>query len=59
MKKKKTITYTLSFGGKQIETLTEKQRDRIAQRLSETMSIYYTAHLMNIRSLKIQTKSNA
>lgn len=40
----KPLTFTLYVGDKQVETLTEEQRDRLAQRLSEAMSLYYTAH---------------
>ena len=38
------ITVTLHIGGKQVDTLTPEQRARMAQRLSEAMSLYYTAH---------------
>ena len=41
---RKPLTYTLYIGGKQVDTLTDEQRERIAQRLSEAMSLYYTAH---------------
>ena len=37
------LTVTLHIGGKQVDTLTPEQRERMAQRLSESMSIYYTA----------------
>lgn len=40
----KELTVTLHIGGKQVETLTEEQRERMAQRLSETMSRYYANH---------------
>ena len=43
-KKKKQLTVTLFVGGKQVDTLSTEQRERMAQRLSERMSIYYTAH---------------
>lgn len=48
----KPLTVTLHIGGKQVETLTEEQRDRIAQRLSEAMSIYYTAHPEEYKKIK-------
>ena len=44
MNNRKPLTVTLHIGGKQVETLTEEQRERMAQRLSETMSLYYTNH---------------
>lgn len=40
----KPLTVTLHIGGKQVEKLTEGQLERMAQKLSETMSTYYTAH---------------
>lgn len=42
--KNKPLTCTFYVGGKQVDTLTEEQRDIIAQRLSTAMSDYYTAH---------------
>ena len=41
---KKPLTFTLYVGGKQVDKLTDEQVERMAQRLSEAMSIYYTAH---------------
>ena len=38
------LTVTLHIGSKQIEKLTAEQCERMADRLSETMSRYYTAH---------------
>lgn len=40
----KPLTVTLHIGGKQVERLTPEQSERMAQRLSEAMSTYYTAH---------------
>ena len=40
----KKLTVTLHIGGKQIDSLTPEQSERMAQRLSDTMSLYYTAH---------------
>lgn len=42
--KNKKLTVTLHIGGKQVETLTAEQRERIAQKLSEVMSLYYSNH---------------
>ena len=42
--KQKELTVTIHIGGKQVETLTEEQREMVAQRLSEAMSRYYSAH---------------
>lgn len=46
------LTVTLHIGGKQVETLTEAQRDRVAQKLSEVMSLYYTTHPEEYSKLK-------
>ena len=51
-KKQKLLTVTLFVGGKQVDTLTPEQRERMAQRLSERMSIYYTAHLDEFLKIK-------
>lgn len=38
------LTCTFYVGGKQVDKLTPEQTERMAERLSEVMSIYYTAH---------------
>ena len=43
--KKKELTVTLYIGGKQIDTLTAEQSERMAKKLGETMSTFYTSHL--------------
>lgn len=48
----KPLTVTLHIGDKQIDTLTEEQRQRLADRLSEAMSLYYTAHPDEYKKLK-------
>ena len=48
----KTLTVTLHIGGKQIEELTEEQCERMAQKLTEAMSIYYTSHSEEYMKLK-------
>ena len=40
----KNLTVTLHIGGNQVETLTPEQCERIADRLSDVMSKYYTVH---------------
>lgn len=42
--KKKELTVTFFVGGNQVDELTPEQAERMANRLSKTMSIYYTAH---------------
>ena len=46
------LTVTLHIGGKQVDTLTAEQSERMAQRLSEAMSIYYTSHSAEYSKLK-------
>ena len=46
------LTVTLHIGGKQVDKLTPEQCERMAQRLSEAMSIYYTAHPEEYAKLK-------
>ena len=38
------LTVSLHIGDKQVDKLTPEQTERMAERLSETMSLYYTAH---------------
>ena len=40
----KPLTVTLHIGGKQIDKLTTEQSERMAQKLSEVMSLYYSSH---------------
>ena len=42
--KKKQLTVTFFVGGNQVDELTPEQAECMANRLSKTMSIYYTAH---------------
>ena len=46
------LTATLHIGGKQVDKLTAEQSERIVERLSEAMSVYYTAHLEEYQKLK-------
>ena len=48
----KPLTVTIFVGGKQVDTLTAEQRKRMADRLSETMSVYYTAHSAEYRKIQ-------
>lgn len=49
---KGTLTVTLHIGGQQVESLTSEQSERMAERLSDAMSIYYTAHPEEYSRLK-------
>lgn len=39
--KQKPLTVTVHIGGKQVDRLTTEQLERMSQRLTETMSLYY------------------
>ena len=54
MARSKPLTVTLHIGGKQVESLTDEQAEKMAQRLSEAMSLYYSNHPDEY--LKIKTK---
>ena len=38
------LTFTLHIGDKQIDKPTDEQLERMSERLSETMRLYYLAH---------------
>ncbi len=48
----KTLTCTFFIGGKQVEKLTEEQKEVMAQRLSEHMSLYYSQHPEEFAKIK-------
>lgn len=50
--KSKPLTVTLHIGGKQVDTLTAEQRERVAQKLSEVVSRYYSQHPEEYLKLK-------
>lgn len=49
---KNELTVTLHIGDKQVDKLSAEQGERIAQRLSDVMSLYYTAHPEEFSKLK-------
>ena len=48
----KPLTVTLHIGDKQVDNLTPEQSERIAQRLTETMSLYYSRNLDEFKKIK-------
>ena len=48
----KPLTVTLHIGGKQVDNLTPEQSERFAQRLTETMGLYYTKNLDEFKKIK-------
>ena len=51
-KKEKKLTCTFFVGNKPVDKLTPEHLDKMAQRLGEVMSIYYTAHIDEYQKLK-------
>lgn len=54
-KKEKKLTCTFFVGGKQVDELSPEHLDKMAQRLGETMSIYYSQHPDEYKQLKLTT----
>jgi hypothetical protein len=50
--KGKELTVTLFIGDKQIDKLTPEQSERMAEKLSETMSRYYSIHTDEYEQMK-------
>lgn len=50
--KQQKLTYTFYVGGKQVDKLTPEQMDKMAQKIGEAMSTYYTAHPEEYRKIK-------
>lgn len=50
--KETKLTVTFHIGGKQVDKLTDEQKERMAQRLSEAMSLYYSNHPEEYAKLK-------
>ena len=51
-RKEQKLTCTFFVGGKQVDKLTPEYLDKMAQRLGDVMSIYYTAHSDEYKQLK-------
>jgi hypothetical protein len=52
MRKDKPLTVTLHIGGKQVDRLTDEQCEKLAQKVGEAMSTYYTAHPEEFKKIK-------
>ena len=50
--RQKTLTATFHIGGKQVEKLTDEQAEKMAKKLSEVMSRYYTANPGEFKEIK-------
>lgn len=58
-RKEQTLTCTFFVGGKQVDRLTEEQCERMAEKVGEAMSLYYTAHPEEYAQIKTERKSKA
>ena len=54
--KNRPLTVTFHIGGKQVETFSAEQRTRMAEKLSEAISTYYTAHPEEFKKIKEKDK---
>ena len=51
----KPLTVTFFVGGKQVDSLTAEQSERMAKRMGDAMSIYYTSHLSEYEKIESKT----
>lgn len=52
-RKEQKLTCTFFVGGKQVQKLSPEYLDKMAQKLGEVMSLYYTQHIEEYKKLKI------
>lgn len=50
--KETKLTVTIHIGGKQVDKLTDEQKERMSRRLSDAMSLYYTVKPSEYQELK-------
>lgn len=56
MAKQQQLTYSFYVGGVKVDKLTPEQLDRMSERLSKSMSEYYTQHPDEYRRLNFKEK---
>lgn len=56
MAKQQQLTYSFYVGGVKVDKLTPEQLDRMSERLSKSMSEYYTRHIDEYRKLNFKEK---
>lgn len=56
MAKQQKLTYSFYVAGVQVEKLTTEHKQRIGDRLSEAMSLYYTQHPLEHQKLNFKEK---
>lgn len=50
------LTYTIYVGGERVDKLTPEQLDRMAERIGEAMSLYYSNHPDEYRKIASKKK---
>ena len=50
--KNASLTVTFHIGGKQVDKLTDEQCERMAERLSDAMSRYYSVNVAEYQAIK-------
>lgn len=56
MAKQQKLTYTFYVGGVQVEKLTPEQTKRMAERMGEALSLYYSRHPDEYLKLNLKEK---
>ena len=52
----KALTCTFFVGGEPVEKLRPEQLDKMAQRIGETLSMYYTSHPEEYKNIKTEPR---
>ena len=52
-RKGQELTFTFFVGGVQVDKLTPEQLDKMSERLSKSMSLYYSNHIDEYVKIKI------
>lgn len=53
-KRQKELTFTLYVGGVKVEKLTPEQKQKMADRMGEALSLYYSRHIDEYQKLFIK-----
>lgn len=56
MAKQQELTFTFYVGGQLVEKLTPEQTKKMAQKIGETMSLYYAQHPDEYQQLNFKEK---
>lgn len=56
MAKQQKLTYSFYVAGVQVDKLTPEHKQKIGERLSEAMSLYYSQHPLEYQKLNFKEK---